>query len=137
MSELTPLQYKILQMKEEQAMRFLMPDEKVIEPMTEMDIIRKTGPMGAEVLDFLKETIPTLYKTWLSIGKMYPFVQRRVQEARELRTTIENQQNLEFFKKNPEAEWKEQYQARERARQIAMETVRSEVLFRPVKMMGN
>ena len=54
MSELTPLQYKILQMKEEQAMRFLMPDEKVIEPMTEMDIIRKTGPMGAEVLDFLR-----------------------------------------------------------------------------------
>ena len=32
-------------------------------------------------------------------GELNQIIQRRVQEARELRTTIENQQNLEFFKK--------------------------------------
>ncbi|MGN0320503.1 MAG: hypothetical protein ACI4D1_06295 [Lachnospira sp.] len=72
---LTAMDMKILQMPEEQAMKYLMPDEEVKRAMSEDEIIAKTGPMGAEVLAFMRETAPVLYDGWLAIGKMYTFVQ--------------------------------------------------------------
>ena len=135
--ELTAMDLKILQMPEEQAMKYLMPEEEVKRAMSVDEIIAKTGPMGAEVMTFLEETIPILYQGWLAIGKMYPFVQSRVEEAKELRTTIETAQFKKYQKEHPQATDMMLMQARMDARQIAMETVREEVLFRPVKLMGN
>lgn len=129
---LTAMDMRILQMPEEQAMKYLMPDEEVKRAMSEDEIIAKTGPMGAEVLAYLQETAPTLYDGWLAIGKMYTFVQDRVTEAKELRSAIETTQFKKYREKHPNATDIMLMQARIDARQVAMETVREEILFRTV-----
>lgn len=117
-------------MKEEEAMQFL-EQEEVKYPMTENEIISKTGHLGNLVLTFVRENYKKQYSLMMVTEEMLPFVQKRVDEARELRNQIETKE-LEKMNINSVKDTMENIRLRNQARQIADEIIQEEVLFRPL-----
>lgn len=117
-------------MTEEEAMQFL-EQEEVKYPMTENEIISKTGHLGNLVLTFVTENYKKQYSLMMVTEEMLPFVQKRVDEARELRNQIETKE-LEKMNINSVKDTMENIRLRNQARQIADEIIQEEVLFRPL-----
>lgn len=117
-------------MTEEEAMQFL-EQEEVKYPMTENEIISKTGHLGNLVLTFVRENYKKQYSLMMVTEEMLPFVQKRVDEARELRNQIETKE-LEKMNINSVKDTMENIRLRNQARQIADEIIQEEVLFRPL-----
>ena len=117
-------------MTEAEAMKFLEEPE-VKYPMSETEILSQTGWMGGLVMEFIKQSYPEHYSRMMIEEEMLPFVQKRVDEAKELMREIEDNY-LMNHKVEEEMDFLATVKLRNQARQVATEIIQKEVLFRPL-----
>ena len=128
---MTPDELPVVSQPTPEEWKELMGDEEVIYPPTQEEIHAKLGMMATPVLEYMRAEQPALLHSMECMGTLLPFVQHRVDEAREMMDTLEESHYKAMKKQNPNPSWMENYQMRQQARDMAMEVVREEILMKP------